>query len=71
MKRSVYAAVILALWLPLAISANQDLMSRQSDDNQWVLPGKNYSATRYSSLDQITTDRSSTCLPQRDSPAGR
>ena len=56
MKRSICVIAALALGLPLAISANDDLVSRQTDDNQWVLPGKNYSATRYSSLDQITAD---------------
>ena len=56
MKRSICAIAALALGLPLAIAANDDLQSRQTDDNQWVLPGKNYSATRYSSLDEITAD---------------
>ena len=56
MKRSICAIAVLALGLPLAIAANDDLVSRQDDDNQWVLPGKNYSATRYSSLDEITAD---------------
>ncbi|MCY4636143.1 MAG: methanol/ethanol family PQQ-dependent dehydrogenase [Acidobacteria bacterium] len=50
------AIVVLALGLPLAIAANDDLVSRQNDDDQWVLPGKNYSATRYSSLADITAD---------------
>ena len=56
MKRSICAIVALALGLPLAIAANDDLVSRQNDDDQWVLPGKNYSATRFSSLDDITAD---------------
>ena len=56
MKRIICSLVALALWLPWAMSANQDLMTRQADDNQWALPGKNYSATRFSSLNQITTD---------------
>ncbi|MCY3842489.1 MAG: methanol/ethanol family PQQ-dependent dehydrogenase [Acidobacteria bacterium] len=56
MKRSIYAVVALVLALPLAIAANDDLQSRQTDDNQWVLPSKNYAATRFSSLDQITAD---------------
>ncbi len=54
MKRSVVALAVLALWLPLAISANQDLVTKQTDDNQWVMPSKNYAGTRYSSLRQIT-----------------
>ena len=36
------------------MSANQDLLTLQKDDNQWVIPAKNYSATRYSTLNQIT-----------------
>ena len=56
MKRSICAIAVLALGLPLAIAANDDLVSRQTDDDQWVLPGKDYSATRYSSLDDITAD---------------
>ena len=56
MKRSICAIAALALGLPLALAANDDLVTRQTDDDQWVLPGKNYSATRYSSLDDITAD---------------
>jgi len=56
MKRNICALVAAALWLPWAVTANQDLMSRQTDDNQWALPGKNYSATRYSTLSQITSN---------------
>ncbi|MCY4660209.1 MAG: methanol/ethanol family PQQ-dependent dehydrogenase [Acidobacteria bacterium] len=56
MQRSICAAAVVALGLPLAIAANDDLQSRQTDDNQWVLPSKDYAATRYSSLDQITAD---------------
>ena len=54
MKLSKYAIAALVLWLPWVLSANQELITKQTDDNQWVLPGKNYSATRYSSLKQIT-----------------
>src|SRR4029453_3957392 len=54
MKLSKYAIAALVLWLPLVLSANQELITKQTDDNQWVLPGKNYSATRYSTLKQIT-----------------
>jgi PQQ-dependent dehydrogenase (methanol/ethanol family) len=54
MRRSIWGIVVVALSLPLAVVANQDLLTRQADDNQWVLPSKNYSATRYSSLAQIT-----------------
>ena len=54
MKLSKYAIAALVLWLPLMLSANQELITKQTDDNQWVLPGKNYSATRFSTLKQIT-----------------
>src|SRR5687767_15876985 len=56
MKRSMCAIVAVAMWVPWAISANQDLISKQTDDNQWVMPGKNYAATRYSGLSQITSN---------------
>ncbi len=29
------------------------MLKLQNDDSQWVLPSKNYSATRYSTLDQV------------------
>jgi PQQ-dependent dehydrogenase (methanol/ethanol family) len=34
----------------------EDLLQLQSDDNQWVMPAKDYASTRYSGLHQITTD---------------
>jgi Cytochrome c oxidase caa3 assembly factor (Caa3_CtaG) len=33
-----------------------DLLQLQSDDNQWIMPAKNYASTRYSGLDQINTE---------------
>src|SRR5713226_4433314 len=33
---------------------SQGLLEMQKDPGQWVLPGKNYSLTRYSELNQIT-----------------
>jgi alcohol dehydrogenase (cytochrome c)/methanol dehydrogenase (cytochrome c) subunit 1 len=56
MKRGLWLACALVLLLPWVATANQELMSLQNDDNQWVLPSKNYSSTRYSTLNQITTD---------------
>src|SRR5581483_6973126 len=46
--------VITALWLfsPTTVRAD-DLVTMQNDPGQWVLPGKNYSLTRYSELNQI------------------
>ena len=56
MKRSLCAIAVLAVFgLLAAVSANQDLLTLQGDDNQWAMPGKNYAATRYSTLKQITT----------------
>ena len=54
MKRTICAIAVLAVFLSWGVSANQELLTRQTDDNQWALPGKNYAATRYSSLSQIT-----------------
>src|SRR5262249_15466482 len=56
MSRSIWIAVLMALLIPLGADANPELISMSSDDGQWVIPGKNYSSTRYSSLNQITTD---------------
>src|SRR5947209_7112223 len=39
MKRSICAVGILALWFSSAVSTNQDLITRQADDNQWAVPG--------------------------------
>jgi len=49
----MWVIVVSALWLPWTVVANQDLLTRQNDDNQWALPSKNYAGTRYSSLNQI------------------
>ena len=39
-----------ALFLPTSIFGQ---IQNQADDYQWTMPGKNYAATRFSSLDQI------------------
>src|SRR3989442_994025 len=44
------------LLLPNQGFSAQDLVEMQKDPNQWVAPGKNYALTRYSELNQITTD---------------
>jgi len=54
MKRTFCALAVLAAGLFSVVSANQDLLTLQKDDNQWAIPAKNYSATRYSTLKQIT-----------------
>jgi len=43
--------------VPLAATAQTpDLKTLSADPNQWVMPAKNWASTRYSELDQITTD---------------
>ena len=54
MNRSMSIIAVLALWLSSAVSSNQELVTKQADDNQWALPGKNYAAPRYSTLRQLT-----------------
>jgi PQQ-dependent dehydrogenase (methanol/ethanol family) len=54
-------AALLALLLGMVSSsyaqdATAELQTLQQDDTQWALPGKNFAGTRYSSLDQISTD---------------
>ncbi|MGH7963559.1 MAG: PQQ-dependent dehydrogenase, methanol/ethanol family, partial [Candidatus Binatia bacterium] len=44
------------LLTPKTGHCTQDLVAMQKDAGQWVSPGKNYSMTRYSELDRITTD---------------
>lgn len=44
---AAYAAVMLPAL------ANENLMKMMENDNDWAFPGKNYSNTRYSKLDQI------------------
>src|ERR1700759_4291427 len=59
MRKSSVVAVI-AVFLPVAAYAQGapagDPMSLQGDDGQWVLPAKNYSATRFSTLNKITPE---------------
>src|SRR5262245_56720589 len=55
MKRIVGIALGAAFLLPPVASANDELLSLQNDDKQWVMARKNYSATGYSTLNQITT----------------
>ena len=56
MRRRMLPVFALAiLILPIMAYGNSELLSLQEDDGQWVLPGKNYASTRYSTLNQITT----------------
>src|SRR4051794_32055413 len=52
MRKTSRLAALTALLLP-AISVSQ--IQNQPDDFQWPMPGKNYAATRFSTLDQINT----------------
>jgi PQQ-dependent dehydrogenase (methanol/ethanol family) len=57
--RSRKWSIILGLGLGLSLPAvgalaNDQLMQMAKDPNQWVMPTGNYSAQRYSALDQIT-----------------
>ena len=54
-RRLLWIAVALTLVVPVWAQANDELLALQEDAGQWTLPGKNYSANRYSTLDQITT----------------
>ncbi len=56
MWRSISLAALLILTLPPIAAANPELLALQTDDGQWAIQGKNYSATRYSSLSQITPE---------------
>lgn len=56
MRRSIWLVVLSILLMPWATHANPELMALQKNDGQWAQPSKNYSATRFSSLNQITTD---------------
>jgi len=57
--KSLVIGVIAAV-LPVAAygqgATGDDPASLQGDDAQWVLPAKNYSATRFSTLSKITPD---------------
>lgn len=56
MRRSIWFAALFALLVPLSAHGNPELLALQTDDGQWAMQGKNYSATRYSTLTQITPD---------------
>src|SRR5580765_4730288 len=57
MRLKSFVIGVVAVFLPVAAYAQaNDLQSLQSDDGQWVMQGKNYSATRFSGLAKITPD---------------
>jgi glucose dehydrogenase len=57
MQRSIsVACFLLVVAASLVAHANPELVRLQADDTQWVMPGKDYSASRFSTLAQITKD---------------
>src|SRR5437867_688951 len=56
MRRSVSIAGLVLVVTSAVAYANPELLRLQTDDKQWVMPGKDYSATRFSTLNQITKD---------------
>ncbi|MGQ4808713.1 Methanol dehydrogenase [cytochrome c] subunit 1 [Candidatus Entotheonellaceae bacterium PAL068K] len=54
-RRIFFLLCAVVFLLPMVGQANEELLLLQQDDNQWVMPAKNYAATRYSSLDRINT----------------
>ncbi len=56
MTRARWIVCLFVLCLPWVAHANQELLGLQTDDRQWVMPAKDYSATRFSALKQIDTD---------------
>jgi glucose dehydrogenase len=56
MWRILWSATILVLLTPWLAGANPEQLALQGDDKQWAIQGKNYSATRFSTLSQITPE---------------
>ena len=59
MRRSVYTTatlVALGAGLPSLAHANEELLIRQENPAEWVMPLGNYAGTRYSELAQINRD---------------
>ena len=57
MRRSaVCGALVAAVGLATPAMANQDLMKRMSDPNQWAIQTGDYANQRFSKLDQINRD---------------
>jgi PQQ-dependent dehydrogenase (methanol/ethanol family) len=50
------AAALGVLALTVPAQANEELLSLQDDDTQWVMPLGDYSSTRYSTLEEINKD---------------
>ena len=58
------ACVAAAFAMASPASANDELLKLQTDANQWVMPTGDYSARRYSALDQINATNVKTLRPE-------
>jgi len=54
MQRVGFLVLPTVLLVVCAASTAPQLIAQGTDDGQWTMPGKNYSATRFSTLKQIT-----------------
>ena len=64
LARTAAAVAALALGLPLAAQADDELLTMQQNPAEWVMPNKDYANTRYSSLAQINQQNASKLEPQ-------
>ena len=55
MKVIITTLTLLIGVSPQWVFPNDELLQLQKDDTQWVIPGKDYAGTRFSSLNQINT----------------
>ena len=56
MPRTIWSILFVMLLQPFATQANDELLRLQTDPSQWVMQRKNYAATGYSELSQITAE---------------
>jgi PQQ-dependent dehydrogenase (methanol/ethanol family) len=61
LHRTRPAVPVLTLLFSTFLAANA--ASQAAEDGQWTMPGKNYSATRYSGLSEITPDNAKALRP--------
>jgi glucose dehydrogenase len=56
MPRTIWSVLFARLLLPFATHANDKLLMLQKDPGQWVMQRKDYAATGYSELSQISAE---------------
>jgi lanthanide-dependent methanol dehydrogenase len=56
MQRTIWSVLLGLLLLPFTTHANDELLQLQRDPGRWVMQRKNYAATGYSELSQITAE---------------